>query len=329
MDILQRPEYAFLKDFKHPIMFLTYGGSHAYGTSVEGSDVDLRGCAMNLPNELLGLSSFEVFNHKQTDTTIYSFNKLMPLLLAGNPNTIEMLGCRPETYFVLSKEGKMLLDNRSLFLSQRVFYSFAGYANSQLRQLYAYVREGEPTQSEKEELLLGSASHMIEGFHSRYPEFSPEHMKLYLDKPEMEGLDEEIFADIHVTHFPLRQFAGILNELTTTRENYDAMKKRNRKKDDRALNKHIMHLFRLYLMAFDILEKGEIVTYREADHDFLMKARSGYFLQDGALIPEFYDLLEQYEKRLQYDKEHTILPKNPDMKKVEELMVEINKAAIK
>ena len=89
-----------------------------------------------------------------------------------------------------------------------------------------------------------------------------------------------------------------------------------------------MHLCRLYLMAFDILEKGQIVTYRETDHDFLMEVRNGKFLENGALTDEFEELLTQYEKRLQYDKENTSLPANPDMDKINDLMVEINRKAV-
>ena len=44
------PEYEFLRTNEHlgsRIMFLTLGGSHAYGTNIETSDVDIRGCALN------------------------------------------------------------------------------------------------------------------------------------------------------------------------------------------------------------------------------------------------------------------------------------------
>lgn len=48
--LVEGPEYEFLRTDKHlgdRIMFLTLGGSHAYGTNVETSDIDVRGCAMN------------------------------------------------------------------------------------------------------------------------------------------------------------------------------------------------------------------------------------------------------------------------------------------
>lgn len=43
-------EYDFLRTNEHlggNIILLTLGGSHAYGTSTENSDIDVRGCALN------------------------------------------------------------------------------------------------------------------------------------------------------------------------------------------------------------------------------------------------------------------------------------------
>lgn len=60
--VVSQPEYDFLRIDPHlgnRIMFLTIGGSHAYGTNIEGSDIDVRGCAMNSKQDLLGLSNFE------------------------------------------------------------------------------------------------------------------------------------------------------------------------------------------------------------------------------------------------------------------------------
>lgn len=54
--------YDFLRTNEHlgsKIIFLTLGGSYSYGTNVETSDVDVRGCALNSESDLLGLTSFE------------------------------------------------------------------------------------------------------------------------------------------------------------------------------------------------------------------------------------------------------------------------------
>ena len=92
------------------MLFATFGGSHSYGTNVEGSDIDIRGCAFNSKTDLLGRTNFEQVIDNATDTTIYSFNKLIGLLENCNPNTIEMLGCRPESYMFYHPIGN---DGRS------------------------------------------------------------------------------------------------------------------------------------------------------------------------------------------------------------------------
>ena len=137
-EMLQSPAYEFLRSNEHlkgKIIFLTLGGSYSYGTNVETSDVDIRGCALNSRSDLLGLSNFEQVVHTETDTTVYSFNKLVSLLLNCNPNTIEMLGCRPEQYMVCTDIGREMIESRKLFLSKRAVNSFGGYANQQLRRL--------------------------------------------------------------------------------------------------------------------------------------------------------------------------------------------------
>lgn len=121
----------------------------------------------------------------------------------------------------------------------------------------------------------------------------------------------------------------MINDMTNIIGNYEKLNGRNKKKDEASLNKHAMHLVRLYLMCFDILEKEEINTYRETDHDLLMSIRNGKFMQeDGTYKQEFFDMVNKLEKRLQYDKENTSLPKVPDIKIVEDFVMDVNRKAI-
>ena len=146
--------YDFLRTNEHlgsKIIFLTLGGSYSYGTNVETSDVDVRGCALNSESDLLGLTSFEQVVNTQTDTTIYAFNKLVSLLLNCNPNTIEMLGCKPEHYFYISDIGREMIANRKMFLSKRAVHSFGGYANQQLRRLENALARDRLSQARREE----------------------------------------------------------------------------------------------------------------------------------------------------------------------------------
>lgn len=331
-ELVGSKDYDFLRTDPHlgdRIMFLTLGGSYAYGTNVETSDVDIRGCAMNNASEIVGLSNFEQFVETATDTTVYAFNKLIGLLLNCNPNTIEMLGCRPEHYIYMTEGGREFIDNRKLFLSKRAVYSFGGYANQQLNRLENALARDRLTQAQKEEHIRRSMENSIKSFESRYTNFEAGSIRLFTDDSPRIDLDREIFADVHLEHFPARQFNGMLNDLHNVLGTYEKLNHRNHKKDDAHLNKHAMHLVRLYLMCIDILEKEEIITYREADHDLLMSIRSGgYQNEDHTYKPEFFEIVDDLKKRLDYAKENTSLPAHPNMKQVEEFVMSVNRRAL-
>ena len=330
--VSKNPEYDFLKTNPHltnKIIFLTLGGSYAYGTNIETSDVDIRGCALNSRPDLLGLSSFEQVVDAGTDTTIYSFNKLVQLLLNCNPNTIEMLGCKPEHYFMMTPIGKQMIDNQKLFLSQKAVHSFGGYATTQLRRLENAIARDALPQSRKEEHIRQSMEGMVDNFKNKYENFENGSIKLYTDVSAKEELDTEIFADIVLKHCPALEFNGLLNGLTDVLGSYEKLNKRNRKKDEEHLNKHAMHLIRLYLMCIDILEKEKVITYREDNRDFLLEIRNGKYMNaDGTYKDEFFQIINDFEKRLEYAKENTSLPKTPDYHKIEDFVMSINEIAI-
>lgn len=331
-NLVAGPDYDFLRTDPHlgnRIMFLTLGGSHAYGTDVPTSDVDIRGVTMNNASEIVGLSNFEQFVETTTDTTVYAFNKLIALILNCNPNTIEMLGCKPEHYIYMTDAGRELIDNRKMFLSKRALYSFGGYANQQLNRLENALARDRLEQAKKEEHIRRSMENSVASFESRYTNFEAGSIKLFTDVSQREGMDTEIYADIHLEHFPARQFNSMMNDLHNVIGTYEKLNHRNHKKDDAHLNKHACHLVRLYLMCIDILEKEEIVTYRENDIDLLMDIRNGYYMNsDSTYYPEFFEMLEDLKKRLEYAKENTSLPNHPDLKRVEEFVMEVNLKAI-
>lgn len=274
--LIHSPEYQFLWENEHlkgRLMLVTLGGSHAYGTNIEGSDVDIRGAALNRPTDLLGFTRFEQVENKATDTTIYSFNKLVSLLMNCNPNTIEMLGGKPEHYLVLSSEGRMLLENRKLFLSRKAVYSFDGYANQQLHRLQNALARGQVDAEAKEKHILKSCQRAMQSFLDRYKEINNSALRLFVGSREERDGASEILMDVSLSGYPLRDFCGLWEELKKIAKDYDSLNNRNKKKDDAHLSKHMMHLVRLYLICLDILEKEEIVTYREAEHDMLMDIR--------------------------------------------------------
>lgn len=325
-------EYDFLRTNPHlkdKIIFLTLGGSYSYGTNVETSDVDVRGCALNSTSDLIGLTNFEQVVHTQTDTTVYAFNKLIKMLLNCNPNTIEMLGCKPEHYIMLTDTGRMMIENRKLFISKRAAHSFGGYATQQLRWLENAIARDKLPQSRREEHIRAAMEGAVRHFRGRYTEFDKGSFILYTDESPREDLDREVFADITLKKFPAREFNSMMNELTNVLGNYEKLNHRNHKKDDDHLNKHAMHLIRLYLICLDILEKGDINTYRGDDLDLLMSIRRGKYQNDnGTYQQEFFDMVNEFEAKMKYAKENTDLPNDPDMKRVEEFVMEVNRRSL-
>ena len=332
-ELVKAPAYDFLRNNEHlgrNIMFLTLGGSYAYGTNVEGSDVDIRGCALNRKEEILTGQNFEQFVNEETDTTIYAFNKLMKLLLNCNPNTIELLGCRPEHYLYVSKVGLELLDNRDMFLSKRCIQSFGGYSYSQLRRLdNKAVRTVE--QEAREQHILNSIRNASDSYKERFLEVPEDSIRLYIDKSDQEEYDSEIFMDVHLIHYPLRDYKGMWSDMNNIVKDYAKIGRRNtRAAEHGKLAKHMMHLVRLYLMCMDILDKGEIITYREKDLPLLMSIRNGDYLDENDQpIPSFFELVETLQADLEISKTKTYLPEKPDMDRINRFVMDVNERVVR
>lgn len=177
-----------------------------------------------------------------TDTVLYGFNKIVRLLLECNPNTIELLGLDENQYLVKTELDQQLLDNREMH-------------------------------------ILNSVRNAMEDFQRRSEVFKRGTMRIYIDDAENPELEKEIFIDANYKHLPLKDYEGLLGSMNNVVRDYDKIGKRNHKKDDNHLNKHAMHLIRLFMMAIDILERKEIRTHRTDDLDLLLAIPRGDYLR--------------------------------------------------
>ena len=330
--LLSTDEYRFLHEnprLGRRLMLLGLSGSYGYGTNREGSDIDFRGVTLNLPSDILGLTEFEQFEDRATDTVIYSFNKLIRLLLNCNPNTIEILGLDDSQYVIRTPLGQELLDNRGLFLSKRAAASFGHYADAQLRRLQNAIARDTLPQPSREGHILKSVQHALEDFNRRYQESEENPVQLFIDDAVTAGLEKEIFLQASFRHYPLRKYNELMNTLNSVVRDYDRIGKRNHKKDDLHLNKHAMHLVRLFMMGIDILSNAEIRTHRpESDLQLLCSIRDGDYMVDGVLTPAFYEIVADYEKRFEEAEAGSRLPDNPDMEAVGKLVESINRRVV-
>lgn len=344
-EVIKTKEYDFLRTdprLGKNIILLGLGGSHAYGTNIEGSDLDIRGIATHTAEEILTGTGFEQVTDNTTDTVIYSLKKIVSLLVNCNPNTIEMLGLEPDQYLLLTDAGRLLIENRHLFLSKRAVRSFGGYANSQLWRLrQKSIRSAE--QEDQERHILNSIESARYSFPEKYFKHPEDAIRLYIDDAVNEEYDKEIFLDVCLHHYPLRDYTGMWEEMQHIARSYKTIGKRNNNAIEHGkISKHMMHLVRLYLMAFDILEKGEIRTRRrgidangdvidpgrEREHEFLMDIRAGKYLRDDQPTPEFYNTVREYEHRLKKAAARSKLPQDPDMEKINKLIADINRKIV-
>lgn len=113
-------------------------GSRAYGLDTENSDTDIKGIYVAPTEKILSLDwnlKHSTIDNVDPDWVYHEVEKFMLLAMGGNPTILEMLFL--DGYTVLTKQGKMLVDNRHLFLCNTVRKSYYGYAISQVRKLNA------------------------------------------------------------------------------------------------------------------------------------------------------------------------------------------------
>lgn len=243
----------------------------------------------------------------------------------SNPNIIELLGNDPELYVNMTPEGQMLLDNRTLFLTRRIAYSYGGFANDQLRRLQmGLLRNGTSPEAFKNKFEKRSLERSIAGWGK------DDIFEISISEDADEEGKHPLLISGNLNDYPVISLKSLLKSLTTTIDQYEQPQHPKAQKDAAHINKHAMHIVRLYYTAFDILEKGEIITHRDKEREELLAIRNGKYLrEDGSYAPEFFEFVDALEKRFQDDVRKTSLPAKPDFGKIEELLVEINKSYLR
>lgn len=111
-------------------------GSHAYGTNIESSDIDIRGlfCADKI-KIVTPWFRIKEQNISGEDTKYYEISHFMNLLLDQNPNIVETLWIDESDIKKTSLAYSLLRENRKEFLSSKVAFTYTGYAISQLKRI--------------------------------------------------------------------------------------------------------------------------------------------------------------------------------------------------
>lgn len=131
-----------------------YRGSIAHGMYVPESDPNsiddkdvMAICVPPLEQHYFGLKPFgskgtQEIKHREWDVVVYEAVKFIRMLQQGNPNVLCMLWLEPNYYIKVTPSGRMIIENRELFVGRHVYRSFVGYAHSQLHRMTHHAFHG-------------------------------------------------------------------------------------------------------------------------------------------------------------------------------------------
>lgn len=332
---IKDPKYDVLRQDENlkRTMLLTIGGSLAYGTNIDTkehvSDLDLRGICGHTREEIMGMNCVDKpyeWHDDERDVVIYTVKQIMKLLCSCNPNVIEILGTLDEHLIYCDARGKLIRDNRDLFLSQRAFYTFGGMARNNLRLMKNILYKTSLTPKDKAQFTVDSLAVVLNNALDKYNTLVGQDLRV--------GVNDRVDSDSYLDYITINgelkdmgwfDFKGVMGELNNVIRGYDrqTLTKRNAKKDQVHLYKHIMHTIRTLKMGTEILSGKGMNVYREEDRDFLLDIRNGVYSTD-----ELFEMTDKLEAELEYAKNNTVLPKEVDMKKVKDITMEITKMTL-
>ncbi len=139
------------------LILLGYRGSLAHGTymppsSPEGTDDrDIMGVFVAPLEHYMGFGRSDNKNKfvDEWDAVSYEIIKFVKLLLKCNPNVLNLLWLDESLYVFKHPVGQILIDKRNIFASKKSYYTFCGYAYSQLKKMTHHEYKGYMGQKRK------------------------------------------------------------------------------------------------------------------------------------------------------------------------------------
>lgn len=291
-------------------------GSHAYGTNIETSDLDIKGvCIEPMSHQLGFLHTFEQLEQMAAkghphDSVIYSLKKFAGLAANCNPNIIEVLHVDESDVLFCDDFGRRLRDHRNAFLSKKAKHTFAGYAHAQLKRIKthrAWLLDPPKAPPARADFKLSDAQQVNKSELGAFDAALDQGIEMELPKEVLTLFTREKQFQAAKTHWD--QYQGWVKSRNPARAALEAKFGYD--------TKHGMHLIRLMRMCREILDEGRVYVKRP-DAAYLLGIRAGELTYDE-LIEEAESLEDECEELYTT----SMLQNEPDRVALDALIVEL------
>lgn len=160
------------------ILLAVKSGSNAYGLNTEKSDLDINYIYLqdekdrnNIFNEekqesnnLDFLTKYDSLRNPlnpKMEVTGYTLKRYFELAAGCNPNIMEIMFGAEHNILEISELGKILRDNRDIFLSKKAYHTLTGYAFAQMAKIerhFKWLQKGEIPEPKREDFGLPNVS---------------------------------------------------------------------------------------------------------------------------------------------------------------------------
>jgi uncharacterized protein len=311
-------------------------GSHSYGTATPTSDYDYMSFVIATPDVYLGLKNWgnsgtrddeyddPVKGH--VEHKYFELKKAIGMCANFNPNIIPLLWLEDPCYDVMSSQGALLIKNRTIFNSRKMYHTFSGYAHGQLQAMGGVFNDNEESnkllkKGYEQFQVFADNQIAIQRGHRDAKDLRPEYADFTVGTPfyRKESYDEGYLnAMIALRTHAKEECKRIKDGPITGRMG----KKRKELREKYGYDvKFAFHTIRLMKMCLEFLRRPEegLKVYRKGiDADELYSIREGKYTQEE--IKKWADDLFSEAKEAV---KTSPLPEEPDHESIHSLTMDL------
>ena len=138
-------------------------------------------------------------------------------------------------------------------------------------------------------------------------------------------MDTEIFMDIQLSHYPVRDYKGMCAELQNIVKNYRNIGKRGKSAIRRGkVGKHAMLLTRIILLGTQLLKEGYMDVMQPKERELLLSIRNGKYTEGNHMIKEFYNIIDSLMLEMESAYHDSTLPDKPDYQAIDDFVYNVH-----